>query len=816
MLTLFKWLMWIAVGLGLLILLALAGVYYMASHSLPDYNAERQLDGITGEVTIVRDSFAVPHIFAEHDADVFFGLGYAHAQDRLWQMTMFRRIAQGRLAEVFGPDLVERDYFLRSLDIYRSAVRSAGHQSAETLAELEAYSRGVNARLQLVREEALGRGAPEFFLFEPRIAPWTPADSIAVQKLLALMLSDGAINEFLRAALLNRMPPERVRDLMPLPPNALIALPEYAGLNMDIGPAPEVPLREIAALPQRGLAGASNVFAADGSRAAAGASLLASDPHLSLTAPGYMYLARLELDTGGVIGATIPGLPAVLIGRNQQIGWGLTSSYLDDQDIYIERLDLEKEGNYLTPEGSRSFESRETIIAVDGAAPVTRTVRATRHGPVIRPEQFGLPPLEIEGHAFALAWTGLNERDQSIATALKLMRAQTIKEATEAGRTHVAPSLNLAIAERDRVALIATGAAPARKPGSSSQGRIPSLGWLAENDWDGMLPYDGNPGVTDPLGGIVVNTNNRITDDAYPEHWSFDWGDAHRIDRAEKLLNGRAFHTLDSFVEIQTDTVSSSARSLLPLIARNLWFQGEAAAEGTVERRRQIALEALAAWNGEMDEHAPEPLIFAAWIRELQQRLIRDELGPLAASFPRAEPLFLERVFRDVEGASAWCDIRPSDRVESCEEAARIALDAALLYLVETHGERLESWRWGQVHQARHRHEVLGDLGMFRWLVNIVQDTPGGDSTLLRGRSTGRGEEPFLNVHGAVFRAVYDFADPDSSVYIASTGQSGHVLSRHYDDMSLLWRRGEYIQMSLDPELARGGAVGITRLLPRP
>ena len=433
---------------------------------------------------------------------------------------------------------------------------------------------------------------------------------------------------------------------------------------------------------------------------------------------------------------------------------------------------------------------------------------------MIRPEQLGLPPLDLEGHVFALSWTGLDIDDRSVEASLALMRATTIEEAYEAARLHTAPSLNLAVADRDRVALKAMGRAPARKDESQSMGRIPSLGWMADNDWTGYLPFETNPGVADPAGGIVVNTNNRITDAEFPYHWSHDWGDAHRIDRAEKLLNDRAFHTIDSFVEVQNDTVSPAARSLLPLIGRNLWFQGEPAEAGTVERRRQTALELLAEWNGEMSQHAPEPLIFSGWIRALQQRLVRDELGPLARHFSRPDPLFLERVYRDVDGAAAWCDIVPSEAVESCEDMARDALDEALITLTEAHGSRIEGWRWGQAHQAVHKHEVLGDLGALGWLVNIVQETPGGDSTLLRGRSTGRGADPFRNVHGAVFRAVYDFADPDASVYIASTGQSGHVLSRHYDDMSLLWRRGEYIQMSLDPDQPRAGAVGITRLRP--
>ena len=199
----------------------------------------------------------------------------------------------------------------------------------------------------------------------------------------------------------------------------------------------------------------------------------------------------------------------------------------------------------------------------------------------------------------------------------------------------------------------------------------------------------------------------------------------------------------------------------------------------------------------------------------LQERLIRDDLGPLADAFTHIEPLFIERVYRDIDGASAWCDVRQSAAVETCTQIARLALDDAIIWIEETYGTTLESLRWGDAHQATHDHPVLGEVPVLNWFVNIRQSTSGSDNTLLRGRTLGTGPNPFLNVHGAGYRGVYDFADPDSSGFVISTGQSGHPLSRHYDDLGERWRRGEYIPMSLDPDLARAAAVGITSLLPR-
>mgnify|MGYP005997215021 FL=1 len=215
-----------------------------------------------------------------------------------------------------------------------------------------------------------------------------------------------------------------------------------------------------------------------------------------------------------------------------------------------------------------------------------------------------------------------------------------------------------------------------------------------------------------------------------------------------------------------------------------------------------------------MNEHLPEPLIYSAWMRALQDRLIRDELGPLARAYTHVEPLFIERVYRDLDGASVWCDVLQSAAVETCSDIARLALDDALLWVGETYGTALESLRWGDAHTADHKHPVLGNVPFVKWVVNIRQSTSGGDNTLMRGVTSGKGDQPFTNVHGAAFRGVYDFADPDSSVFIIPTGQSGHPLSRHYDDLGELWRRGEYVPMSLDPDLARAAGVGITHILP--
>lgn len=820
MALIFTWLVRLFTAAVALTGAAMFVAWILSTRSLPDYEATWTVNGIEAPVEIVRNTHNVPHIFGDNDRDVFFGLGLAHAQDRLWQMTLMRRAAQGRLSELFGARTLNTDDLIRRLGLYRAAEASVADQDPEVLAALQAYADGVNAWIETVNAEALGRGAPEFFLFAPDLSPWRPADSLAVLKVMALQLSSHAYGEVRRAQVALALPPARLRDILPDPPGApVVELPEYGALfprdlprlaGRDNAPVRD-PLSPLKPIP---FAGASNAWAAAPDRSAAGGSLLANDPHLELTAPTIWYLARLELSTGGVIGATIPGLPLILAGRSERLGWGITSAYLDDQDLFMEELNPANPGEYRTPEGWRPFETRREIITVKDAPPVTITLRQTENGPVLPGQHYQLASITPPGHVAALSWTAFDPDDRSATAGMALMRADGIDAALAAVGDFTGPAQNLMLASPDRIAMALIGKIPDRAPDHASQGRLPSLGWQEANRWRGTMTAAANPRFVDPPAGILGNTNNRTVDRPFPNHLSHRWGDTQRIQRWQRLMADREVHTRESFMDAQLDTVSMAARNLLPLIARDLWYTGEAVLPGTVEASRKRALDLLAEWNGDMNEHLPEPLIYAAWLRQLQQKLIRDDLGPLADRFGHPDPIFIERVFRDVDGASAWCDIRQSTQVETCVDTARIALDEAVLWLAETQGSALESLRWGDAHVARHDHPTLGEVPVLKWLVNIRQSTSGGDHTLQRGRTSGDLPDPFQSVHAAGYRGIYDFADPESSIFVTATGQSGHPLSRHYDDLGVLWRRGEYVPMTLDPNLARAGAVGVTTLEP--
>ncbi|MEO1330275.1 MAG: penicillin acylase family protein, partial [Pseudomonadota bacterium] len=801
---------------------------------------------------------AVPHIYAKTEYDAYFGLGFAHAQDRLWQMEFRRRLAQGRVTELAGfwgrsfgaQDMLLRvDTAARSIDLYGASERSLEIFSPDIRDALQAYSDGVNAWLEIVDREARGSGAPELLMLGATVEPWRPVDSVAAFKLLSATLSGSFFSELNRARFLIAQGPARTADLFPDAfGEAVIALPPYSERRSGIDDGPirfatvehpnlppgraeirswramaedlPAPLRaaagdvaaQIAALADaQGFAGASNAWAAAAERTAARAPLLASDPHLALTAPGIWYMARLEFGDGGVIGGTIAGIPAILAGRNERIAWGPTTLYADVADIYIEEINPEDPSLYRTPDGWAAFETREAQIPLGDGSAVTVTLRRTRHGPVLPVDFEPLAQITPAGHAPAVSWTVLDDRDRSLEASMRLMRGKSVVQAATLQELVVAPPQNITIADRTQIGMFSVGAAPLRRADSLSRGRVPSQGWVAANDWVGRLSPDDLPAVLAPESGLVANANNKSVDAPFPRHVGSDWPEPYRIQRLSKLLNNREFHTLSGFQAIQNDTVSEMARAVLPLLAGPLWRDLE-----RESGQRREALERLARWNGDMDAFLAEPLIFVAWTRAAVRRLAEDELQEMAEDFRGVRPLFLERVLRDVDGAAArWCDDVSTPETESCEAISSLALDDALAELTEAYGERIDAWRWGRAHRAVHRHQPLGFVGALSGLVNIVHETGGSDHTILRGRFRGRGEDPYANVHAGGYRAIYDFADLDRSVFSIATGQSGHFFSRHYDDFAETWRQGEYAPLSLSRRDAEAAAIGVLRLIPR-
>ncbi|WP_432816586.1 penicillin acylase family protein [Sulfitobacter sp. JB4-11] len=806
------------IAAAIITIVAIVLAIWLMTRSIPDYTASFNVEGLSAPVDIVRDAYAVPHIFGTNDPDVFFGLGVAHAQDRLWQMTLLRRIAQGRLSELFGRSTLAYDDFMRRLDLAEAARSSLSAQDDKTREALNAYAEGVNAWIEEINKGALGRGAPEFFLFESSIAPWRPEDSIAILKLFALQSSGQFQEEVLRARLSMLIPPARVSDLLPASfANDDRNIPRYFDQfpNARLGAIRFEPaeLSRLSPLRSPNLNSSMLAWAATRNRTVSGNAVVAGIFDTQLAIPSLWYLAGLELQVGGVIGATIPGLPVILSGRNSSLAWSGTTSNIDDQDLFIEKLLDTGSREVLTPAGPRPIVSRPSVIRIRGEAPVTIRLERSENGPIIQSDLFGLSSVIPEGHIASLAWTGLSANDTSVSALMGLMTAKTIDQGFLAMRSFIAPAMTMIIADEENLANQFVGELPSRDPRNVFGGFMPAPGWLWESQW--RARGVAKPSNADDPGMQRQNDSNIGQQVLSPNIVRADAKDF-RLSRLERLLEARDVHTRDGFIEYQQDTISPAARGLLPLIAKNLWFSEPPAPQGTLARQRAEALQMLADWNGDMNEHMSEPLIYTAWMRALQQRLINDELSKMAEGFPVIQTRFLERVFRDVGGAAIWCDVVQSEEIETCDQMASLALDDALLWLEETYGSGdLSALRWGVAHQTALDHPILSWSRGFSFMSNIRLPFSGGDTTLFLGFSAGASEDPFQADFGSTFRGVYDLSDPNSSVYIASTGQSGHFLSRFYDDLGRLWRRGEYVPMYLERQLVNAGSVGTTSLLPQ-
>ena len=786
-------------------MLALAAAYFYLRLSLPQEEGEIRAKGLKESVEILRDAYGVPHIRARSPGDAVFALGFVHAQDRLWQLEVNRRTAAGRLAEVFGPSALEADRFLRTLGVRRAAEANLGKLNAETRALLEAYAAGVNAFLE---------GDPvlpvEFTLTGARPEPWTPVDSLGWIKMMAWDLGGNWKNELLRLRLAKTMPTARIQELLPPYPGErhpelpdlgrLYGTMEREGVRLAVTGTDPVTDPVTGSVPvTEGLG--SNNWVVSGAKSSTGKPLLANDPHLGLTAPAVWYFAHLKSPGLDAIGATLPGIPAIVLGRNSHFAWGFTNTGPDVQDLYIERLD--GAGDYLTPDGPQPFKLRDEVIKVKGADDVRLQVRETRHGPVIsdvlRTAQDALP----RGHVLALQWTALRDDDLTMQSAVKLARAQDWPGFLGALRDFHSPQQNVVYADTaGNIGFVAAGRVPVRKPANELKGMAPAPGWLAKYDWAGFIPYSELPHSYNPATGQVVTANHRITPPGYPHFISSDWQPPYRANRIAELLRALPSHSVGSFARIQGDVTSLAVRELLPKLLATKPASEEA----------QRALQLLAGWDGVMSAERAEPLIVSAWWREFSRAIYADELGEAFRGNWLTRAPFLSAVLHDRDGQGRWCDDVRTRQAESCDAILSVTLDTALADLRKRFGNDMALWRWGAAHVARHEHRPFSRV---RWLApwfDIVAPTPGDAYTVNVGRNRLENEaHPFASVHAASLRAIYDLGDLDNSLYIHSGGQSGNILSPHYKTFTDAWARGEYIPMIADWQKLEG--AGAKRLV---
>jgi penicillin amidase len=821
---------------GVLLILAVAatGGYLYLRQSLPDYDANATVRGLTGDVDIVRDADAIPHIFASNKLDGLFGLGYAHAQDRLWQMEFQRRVGHGRLSEIFGSATLPQDRFLRTVGFGRAARSAWEHLPHETRQQVDAYVAGVNAFISAHRGRRL---PPEFTLlrFEPE--PFTGADVMVWVKMMAWDLSANYSSELLRHDMLAKIGPARMGQLLPpYPADGLSVLndqpaasdsddasahrhdrkPERSAANawnaFERGVADGHPLvADFLLGGARDEAIGSNNWVVDGSLTATGAPMLANDPHLSTQIPSIWYLAHVSAGDFEIVGATLPGTPAVALGRNRYMAWGATNVAADVQDLYRERLD--PTGRFVEFQGRQEpLTVVPEVIQVKGASPVTVNVRITRHGPLISDAinannaASKTPPAGPPLEPLAFRWTALDPEDLTIAAYMRLNEAKNWDDVKAALKDYVTPSQNFVFAEASgHIGYYAPGHIPIRAAGDGSQ---PTDGWTGDTEWTGYVPFEELPHVYDPPSHFIVTANNRPSGAPGAPLIALEYPNPYRAQRIVDLLREMTAAkklTPDDFRRIQADTVSLHARDLLPRLLAHV--------QPATSLDRQ-AVDILRAWDDDARGDLAAPAVFEAWFLRLAPSILGDELGPpIITAYEGRFSSITRFIEATLDKDPAWCDNVTTAVQETCDEAVSTALHAAVEQLADRMGREPARWRWDGVHAAVFPHQAFDSVGILRPFFSRRVPNGGDWSTVNVGPVTVTAPFEQRSVPG--YRGIIDLSPANDSRFIESVGPSGHFLSKYYDAFQQDWKNVRHRKMRTDRLEIETGAIGRLRLSPQ-
>ena len=753
--------------LGLLVLLHVVGIagFFWLKTSLPQLDGTIALPGLSEPVAIERDSYGVVTIRAANDADAYFALGFVHAQDRLSQMELTRRLASGRLSEAVGDATLETDRLMRTLGLRRQAEAQLAIMSPTLRATIDAYTAGVNAFL----ETHEGAWPPEFYVMRNTPEPWQPVDSLLWGRLMAIQLSGNWREEYLRARLAKALTAEQLEWLWPESGRDDVA---------ELAPGPD---------DAADLAAASNAWAIAPSRSASGGALLAGDPHLGLRLPTYWYLARIETPDWTLTGATAPGVPLVIIGHNDRVAWSFTTTHGDTQDLFIERLDPDDPDRYLTPEGSAPFETRTETIHIRNEA-LTFEVRETRHGPVISDLDM-VEGIAEDNEVVSLAWACLDKDDRTADALYRINRARDAIELRAALDDFHCPLQNVIYADADgRIGFMTAGRVPVRRA-LSANGQMPAEGWTGAFDWLGYLPPVDLPQSTDPATGWLANANNDVTPPGYPHFIATRWESPYRIDRIDDALGGLPAARLDDMTTLQTDTLSLAAQQLVPAIVAAL-------PDKLSNDLAQDARNRLAHWNGSVDRDESGPLLLHAFMKESNRALFADELGDLYMDYRWWNAPLLMRVLNGEPGAEAWCDDVSTQEPEDCAGILATAFETAVGQVAAEWGDDPAAWRWGAAHVAEFQHPIWSFVPIANRLLTPAIETPGDTYTVNRGTASPYEDEAtFPDIHAAGLRFAIDLADPAAARFVIAGGQSGNIFSPHYGDFIRLWRDGGFVSI---------------------
>ncbi len=746
--------------------------YFAFRSSLPGKKDVSRLPGLRSEVIINWDKWGIPHIKADNERDLFLASGFVQARERLWQMELIRRMAHGRLAEILGKPGLRFDIRSRVLGIPLAIERDYQKLSEEMKELLEAYARGVNACIDSIK----WNWPPEFIILRYRPEPWRVEDTLAVKHVLAMSLAADLTSELPR---MNIMKLTGRRGLEVLEP------------GIDFPPDPEVrlDLLFLSSLDQPTPAGSNN-WVISGNLTESGQPLLANDPHLAISLPPIWMEMSLEGPDYKVSGVTIPGAPMVVIGHNQYIAWGVTNSYVDVQDIYVEQVDWNKESYFRKGEWKPFVFRREEVKIRGEKEPLVMKVRWTEEGPMLTPF---LLNCEMP---VTLRWT-IYEGDRTVYGLYLVNKARNWTEFSHAIQLFENPSQNFVYADiYGNIGYYLSGKIPVRKKETAV---YPYPGWREDSTWTGYLAEEDKPNQFNPPSGFIVTANSSLYPEGYAHYLGYDWISPDRKERIAELIQARPKHSVETVMAIQNDVYSRRAERLKKVLNQIRL------SDPVAEEARKL----LVQWNGEV-RGGLAPAIYEVFWERLQDLTFRDDFRTYyeqIAEYFRVKEAGLERILDRPD--SIWFDNRETGKVETREEIFEKAMLETLAYLKKKFGRNQEKWDWSRLHSLHYRH-LLGRkwfLGFF----NAGRFPMIGDGTTVRASF---GTEGYETTGGASCRLIVDLADLDRSVAVITSGQSGHFLSPHYKDQISLYLNSLYHPWSFSESAVSRVKERVERLVP--
>lgn len=763
--------------------------------ALPRTDGVVQVKGLESEVRILRNADGVAHIEASNDTDVYFSMGYLHAQDRLWQLELQRRISQGRLSEIFGQSMIRQDSWIRTLGVYQAATDTVPYLSKDALASLESYAAGINAWLK-----ASSRLPVEFSAFSVTPEPWTVVDSLAWMKIFALNLAGNYRDELQQLVGLHYLTTAQMKTVFPhfVSDAELTRVTKpVADLDHTLATLLSVQHQLESELKIGGSYIGSNAWVVSGQHTQSGKPILANDPHLGLQLPSLWYAVSQQGATFSAAGMSLVGTPLVILGKNDQIAWGATNMMADVQDLYLEQLNPGDPTQYLADGRWQKFISRSEKIHVKAdfpaalrakLKPVEINIQHSIHGPVISGIVNGIE------QPVAMQWTALEPKDTSYEAFYRLSRARDWAEFKVALSVHVAPALNFLYADKqNNIGMVGAGKIPIRKKGT---GDMPVSGTDPTFGWQGYVAADELPQYFNPETGYIINANNSNVPPDYPYFISNGFAKSYRADRIGQLLKA----SIDSGDGMTSETMKKIQMDVTDLSVARL---AKRLRQLNVSEEQQTVQDVLARWDGTASRNSVGASIFYGWVRHIRNQVFLDELtafwntpdhGNYLAAI--AQKLSNDELDQLLEENSIWCDNVSTQVTETCEMIQKSALQTFVQEMVKLVGADIDEWRWGDMQHTVYAHTPFSHVKLLKDLFERRTASGGSENTIDVASSTFDNANGYLKSFGAGFRQVISLHEGTDNHYIMnSTGQSGQMVSPYYDNMVERFAQGGFSAM---------------------